>query len=993
MIQVLLVDDEAVLSELAKEWLESYGDIEVTTVASAAECLLRLRNGRFDVVVSDYQMPGMDGIELLKTLRAEGNTLPFILFTGRGRESVVIEALNSGADGYLQKGGETAPQFAELAHKVRMNVERRHSEVALRASEKRYRSLFENMREGLAHCMVVSWAKDVPVDVIVMTANLAFEGMFGAADVSGRKLGVICPWFFEANPGFLAACGRVVSTGRTESLELKVEPNRWLLASLNPSGEDSFEAIFMDVTEHKEHENELRKRDERHFSMLDHAGIGIGYWDLDGRLIMFNAKAAENMNGTPSDFVGRTVNELFGDELAGVYMGRIGKAARSDGAEEYEDMVRLPIGELWFISVYRRVLDAGGKVTGVQVVSINITERKRMELEMRSERDLFSALINSVEDEIWLSDSEGNFTMVNPKGRSEFALANVYGRVSLKDIAENLEVMRPDGTPRPLEESPPLRALRGELVRNQEEVVRTPSSGELRHRLVNSTAIRDEAGAMVGVVSVVRDITEIRRMERSLQESEERFSKAFHASSVAMSIARFSDVDGKVGRWIDVNAAFERLTGYSREETIGRTSVELGIVALHPQRSAVIDDLRADGASIGRKVDIVTKSGEVRKVLIHATTMAIRESTYVVAWSIDVTAEECYEDGKRSKALLEKIMNTTPTLIYIYDMANHCNVYANREVTDFLGYTPQEVKGMGASLFSIILHPDDAPKVAEHHARLRDASDEEVLEITYRMRNSNGDWRWLRSRDTVFLRDKQGAGTQILGSTEDITEFLRIEHELQQAHRRLGLLTGITRHDVLNQAMVIEGNADLLSDTGLQPEQMELVGKIERSAESIQRQMEFTREYQEIGAQTPAWQSLRKVVLSAQGQLGTGGMEVRTEGRDYEIRADPMFEKVVYNIIDNCLRHSGGARRLIVSGREVDGTLRVTFEDDGKGIAMERRGRVFEHSGENAGFGLFLAREILAISGITIDETSEPGMGARFELTVPAGSWRPTEVK
>ncbi len=122
MFSILYVDDEPMLLELAKLFLEQTGDFRVDTVTSAAAALDILSSTHYDCIISDYQMPGMDGLIFLKTVRSRGNTVPFIIFTGKGREEVVIEALNSGADFYLQKGGDPKSQFVELAHKVRQAI-------------------------------------------------------------------------------------------------------------------------------------------------------------------------------------------------------------------------------------------------------------------------------------------------------------------------------------------------------------------------------------------------------------------------------------------------------------------------------------------------------------------------------------------------------------------------------------------------------------------------------------------------------------------------------------------------------------------------------------------------------------------------------------------------------------------------------------------------------------------------------------------------------
>jgi PAS domain S-box-containing protein len=123
MFSILYVDDEPMLLELARLFLEKTGDFRVDTVTSATEALDILAKTSYDCIISDYQMPVMDGIVFLKTFRSKGNIGPFIIFTGKGREEVVIEALNNGADFYLQKGGDPKSQFVELAHKVRQAIQ------------------------------------------------------------------------------------------------------------------------------------------------------------------------------------------------------------------------------------------------------------------------------------------------------------------------------------------------------------------------------------------------------------------------------------------------------------------------------------------------------------------------------------------------------------------------------------------------------------------------------------------------------------------------------------------------------------------------------------------------------------------------------------------------------------------------------------------------------------------------------------------------------
>ncbi|MHC1708887.1 MAG: PAS domain S-box protein [Methanomassiliicoccales archaeon] len=147
MMRCIYVDDEEVLLEIAKEFLELEGDMTVDTASSVDTALELMSGTAYDAIISDYQMPEMDGIRFLKKIRSEGKDIPFILFTGRGREEVVIEALKNGADHYIKKGGDPMAQYAELANMVRQTVRRKEAEEAIRHNAVRFRALIENTRD------------------------------------------------------------------------------------------------------------------------------------------------------------------------------------------------------------------------------------------------------------------------------------------------------------------------------------------------------------------------------------------------------------------------------------------------------------------------------------------------------------------------------------------------------------------------------------------------------------------------------------------------------------------------------------------------------------------------------------------------------------------------------------------------------------------------------------------------------------------------------
>lgn len=142
-ISVLVVDDEPALLEIIRIFLEKGGDISVECASSGQEALQKINEREFDTIVCDYMMPGLDGIGLLKTIKSLGIETPLIIFTGKGREEVVIDALNYGAYSYLQKGDDPKGQFARLKELIMRAVQQRKAEKDLIENLQHYRKIVE----------------------------------------------------------------------------------------------------------------------------------------------------------------------------------------------------------------------------------------------------------------------------------------------------------------------------------------------------------------------------------------------------------------------------------------------------------------------------------------------------------------------------------------------------------------------------------------------------------------------------------------------------------------------------------------------------------------------------------------------------------------------------------------------------------------------------------------------------------------------------------
>ncbi|MEI2579777.1 PAS domain S-box protein [Scytonema sp. PRP1] len=164
--------------------------------------------------------------------------------------------------------------------------------------------------------------------------------------------------------------------------------------------------------------------------------------------------------------------------------------------------------------------------------------------------------------------------------------------------------------------------------------------------------------------------------------------------------------------------------------------------------------------------------------------IAIQQSTLLLQLQTELAERKQVEAALQEKQyLIERIVETSPDMIYVYDLVEQRNIYVNRQAVEILGYTSQQIEAMREAVLPNLVHPDDMPRITEYHKRFESVKEGEVLELEYRMRDSNGEWRWLRSRDTVFSKNADGLPVQVLGIAIDITERKQAEAAIYfQAH-------------------------------------------------------------------------------------------------------------------------------------------------------------------------------------------------------------------
>ncbi len=355
---------------------------------------------------------------------------------------------------------------------------------------------------------------------------------------------------------------------------------------------------------------------------------------------------------------------------------------------------------------------------------------------------------------------------------------------------------------------------------------------------------------------------------------------------------------------------------------------------------------------------------------------------------------------RESESRYRKVFESTGTAMIVIEEDTTID-FANNEFFRLTGYSQEDIdQRMSWTLF---VFKDDLGKMIEQHRLRRQKPEKSLKQYEFRLITKSGD-----IRNILLTIDMLPGTTRSVGSLIDITErkeaeavmeqysseVTRYAEALTQTNDKLNLLNSITRHDILNQLTAILGYLELMKMTYPDPSLREFIDKEILAAQNIKTQIMFTKDYQEIGVQSPQWFDLKKVIVSDAANLPLSTVNLIVHFDNIEIYADPMLEKVFYTLLENALRHGKTVTTIEFSYSTLAEGLVVAYQDNGEGIPAEYKEAIFQRKFfKHTGFGLFLSRTILGITGITIRETGEPGKGARFEILIPAGAYRFTPIK
>ena len=371
---------------------------------------------------------------------------------------------------------------------------------------------------------------------------------------------------------------------------------------------------------------------------------------------------------------------------------------------------------------------------------------------------------------------------------------------------------------------------------------------------------------------------------------------------------------------------------------------------------------------------------------------------------------------KDSESRLTDIINFLPDATLVIDAEGKI-ISWNKAIEEMTGVAAKEMLGKGEYEYSIPFYGERRPilidlvfkddeEIKKKYPFIQKTGNKFFSEIyIQRLFGGKGAYLWFIVSP---LKDTKGTVIGAIESIRDITERKQEEQEkeyytsvvkqyaddFRQANDKLNLLNSITRHDILNQLTAILGYLDMMQMKFPDPTLQEYIDKEIHAARNIETQIKFTKEYQDIGVQSPGWFNVRKIILSTATNLPLSTVKLVVHFDNLEIYADPLLEKVFYTLFENALRHGKTVTNIEFSYRTQDEDLVVVYQDNGEGIPAEHKEAIMQRKFfKHTGFGLYLSRTILGITGMTIRENGEPGKGARFEILVPKGAFRFTPAE
>jgi len=741
---------------------------------------------------------------------------------------------------------------------------------------------------------------------------------------------------------------------------------RWIEWRSKPSG-DLIYAAARDITHHKEAEEALRQSEEKYRTILNNIQDVYYRSDREGNLIMASPSILPLLGYESLDEVlGKNIGtDIWAfPERREAFLDLIKKEGE---VKDFEVTLRRRDGGLVIVSTSSHFYSGqDSRPGGVEGIFHDITAVQNADHQMQ----LIAGLMEISPASITVHADDGRFLYANQR------TFELHGYAREEFLALNLHELDVPASEEHINERIDMLKRTGEAAFDVEHYRKDGS------RIPLHVAIRlIHWNAHDAILSVATDLSERKKAEQALHDMERLYRIIVDNSHDVIYTLK---PDGTL---TFISPSWSVCLGHDQGEVLGKSFREF----VHPEDIPACEDFLARTissckAQSGIEYRVFHKDGTIH--WYRTTLMPVIDDTgaitTLVGNALDFTSYRLAEEAlRKSEARYRSVIENIQDAFIRSDKKGNL-IMASPSAATLFGYdVPEEI--LGRSITSFYQRPEIRPGLIEKMEQ-----EKELVDQNIEFQRKDGTTFW-GSVNAHFVYNAEGEPDGVECSIHDVSEYRAMEQAIREANRKLSLLNSITRHDVANQLTILQGFAQITAQRKGDPVVEDYLKKILAAAETITRQIEFTRTYQELGIQAPSWIPVEAVIERVASPVP---IRFSKTCAGIEVFSDPMLERVFFNLVDNALRHGGRVTGITVRcEREPDGLL-VIVEDNGIGIPPGEKEKIFTRGyGKNTGLGLFLAREILSITNISIRETGIEGRGARFEMLVPKNAFRVTAAK
>ena len=647
-----------------------------------------------------------------------------------------------------------------------------------------------------------------------------------------------------------------------------------------------------------------------------------------------------------------------------------------------------------------RMLDTDGDTSSYAMVGVDVSERKRAENDLRKTLDRFNLVSRATNDTVWDWDFVTNEIWWNAgievnyghapetvAAAADWWVSQIHAQDRERVVAEvDAEI-----------------ASGGDNCSSEYRFCR--ADGSYAHVHDRGYIIRDEAGQAVRMIGAMMDISERKQVEQRLRQLEQRFSKIFSISPVAISVSRLAD-----GEVLEVNDAFAKMFGYARGQLDLHTALLRSAFQSPHERRAMAASLTADNSISNYETQLRTGGGNTINVLFSAEVIELDGESHLLCLYNDITERKLTERALRlSEEQFRSIVETTKDWIWSTDN-DDLLVYSNPALEQMLGYRPEELLG---GVILDYLHPDerDAVKAQVRHLH---ALGEGWLDWHTRWRHKDGSERHLKS-SAVPMFDAEGAMIGYRGTNHDLTAIKQFEIELRDATQRAEKASQAKSEFLANMSHEIRtpmngviGLTRLMLKTGLSEQQQDYMELIEASASSLLRLLNDILDFSKMEAKKLTLDmvefDLREEVGNVMRSFGASAAEknlelafdIAPEVPSFVMGDNGRLAQVLINLTSNAIKFTRQGevvlrvrRKSLSQGHAV---LHFSLADTGVGIPLQQQAHIFDSFVQadasttrqygGTGLGLSIASQIIGLMEGRLWVDSEPGGGATFHFTV-----------